>query len=124
MNPPSPARAVVRDQDLAHEYAHVFARKERAGNRGEYAEPATRIHVGEVARAKFAPRHRRNGGLQLGFVIESEAQQTVAAAQVQFIGNVLTMRLHGPDTALQQIGDLFAGAIFGDQLENLALCRG
>jgi hypothetical protein len=57
--------------------------------------------------------------LQLRFVVEGEAEQAVAAAQLQFMGNVLAMGFDRVDTALEEIGDLFAGPVLGDPFEDL-----
>src|SRR5208282_5284251 len=57
--------------------------------------------------------------LQLRFVIEGEAEEAVAAGQLELMGDVLAVRLDGADTACQQFCDFFAGAVFGDQFENL-----
>lgn len=72
-----------------------------------------------------SPRGGRIGGrallawLHLPFVIEGEAEQAVAAAQLQFGGDVLAVRFHGANAAFQQRGDLLAGAVLADELENL-----
>src|SRR5690349_6767922 len=64
------------------------------------------------------PQVRMN--LQLGFVIEGEAEQTMTAAQLQFFRDALTVRLYRPVTAPKKRRNFFAGPIFRDKFEHLA----
>jgi hypothetical protein len=54
--------------------------------------------------------------LKVGFVIEGEFEQAVAAVKIKFLADVKPMVIHCFSTDMQQVGNLLAGSIFGNQL--------
>ena len=70
--------------------------------------------VGRIARTR----------LKIGFIIEGELQQAVAAMQVQFMANIQSMVLDCLDADSQQIGDFFTGMILGNEFQDAAFRGG
>jgi hypothetical protein len=64
------------------------------------------------------PRQAKSS--QARFVFESKLEQTVAAAQKKFGGDVRPMIFHGVETDPELIANFFAGEIFRDKFEDAA----
>ena len=54
-------------------------------------------------------------------MIKGELKEAVAAMEVEFMADAEAMIFDGFDTDAQDVGNFFAGAIFGDEFENAAL---
>src|ERR1051326_2133713 len=57
-------------------------------------------------------------------MVEGEFEEAVAAVEVEFVADTEAMVFDGFDADAEDIGDLFAGTVFGDQFQDAALGGG
>ena len=74
----------------------------------------------------FGPDPSRRDSLssEARFIIVGELEKAVAAAETEFVAQVLTVRLHRAHGAADRVGDLLARPVVGDELENSEFRRG
>src|ERR1041384_7514653 len=94
--------------------------------------PGPRLGEDECTRRTGSVSTRRGGSASrpaalrsdLRFVVEGEAEQAVAPAQLQFVRDAQTVGLYGAGAALQDFGDLLAAPVLGNEPQDLALGDG
>jgi hypothetical protein len=60
----------------------------------------------------------------VGFVVEGEFEEAMAAVEVEFVANAEAMVFDGFVADAQNVGNFFAGAVFSDQFKDAAFGRG